>query len=92
MIYSYSCFGTGLRIFEELLEVDYLVWNSVFVYTMYVMIFYHLSACFRLQLQFIILYMQPRSCSRAMKAVGVVEATCEEIFELVMSMDRTRFE
>ncbi|KAM1024061.1 hypothetical protein ACFX13_038118 [Malus domestica] len=48
----------GLRIFEELLEVDYL----------------------------------PRSCSRAMKAVGVVEATCEEIFELVMSMDRTRFE
>ncbi|XP_010529240.1 PREDICTED: protein ENHANCED DISEASE RESISTANCE 2-like [Tarenaya hassleriana] len=48
----------GLRIFEELLEVDYL----------------------------------PRSCSRAMKAVGVVEATCEEIFELVMSMDGTRYE
>ncbi|KAL6349702.1 hypothetical protein AAG906_041109 [Vitis piasezkii] len=48
----------GLRIFEELLEVDYL----------------------------------PRSCSRAMKAVGVVEATCEEIFELVMSMDGKRFE
>ncbi|XP_057963858.1 protein ENHANCED DISEASE RESISTANCE 2 isoform X3 [Malania oleifera] len=48
----------GLRIFEELLEVDYL----------------------------------PRSYSRAMKAVGVVEATCEEIFELVMSMDGTRFE
>ncbi|XP_010242523.1 PREDICTED: protein ENHANCED DISEASE RESISTANCE 2-like isoform X2 [Nelumbo nucifera] len=48
----------GLRIFEELLEVDYL----------------------------------PRSCSRAMKAVGVVDATCEEIFELVMSMDLTRFE
>ncbi|KAF7829157.1 protein ENHANCED DISEASE RESISTANCE 2-like isoform X1 [Senna tora] len=48
----------GLRIFEELLEVDYL----------------------------------PRSCSRAMKAVGVVEATCEETFELVMSMDGTRFE
>nr|XP_011465059.1 PREDICTED: protein ENHANCED DISEASE RESISTANCE 2 isoform X2 [Fragaria vesca subsp. vesca] len=48
----------GLRIFEELLEVDYL----------------------------------PRSCSRAMKAVGVVEATCEEIFELVMSMDGSRFE
>ncbi|KAL6349695.1 hypothetical protein AAG906_041102 [Vitis piasezkii] len=48
----------GLRIFEELLEVDYL----------------------------------PRSCSRAMKAVGVVKATCEEIFELVMSMDGTRFE
>ncbi|KAI3882923.1 hypothetical protein MKX03_007388 [Papaver bracteatum] len=48
----------GLRIFEELLEVDYL----------------------------------PRSYSRAMKAVGVVEATCEEIFELVMSMDATRFE
>ncbi|KAK8969478.1 hypothetical protein KSP40_PGU022661 [Platanthera guangdongensis] len=34
----------------------------------------------------------PRSCSRAMKAVGVVEATCEAIFELVMSMDGTRFE
>uniref|UniRef100_A0A7N0V3P5 START domain-containing protein n=1 Tax=Kalanchoe fedtschenkoi TaxID=63787 RepID=A0A7N0V3P5_KALFE len=48
----------GLRIFEELVEVDYL----------------------------------PRSCSRAMKAVGVVEATCEEVFELVMSMDATRFE
>ncbi|KAG5540377.1 hypothetical protein RHGRI_020564 [Rhododendron griersonianum] len=48
----------GLRIFEELLEVDFL----------------------------------PKSCSRAMKAVGVVEATCEEIFELVMSMDATRFD
>lgn len=48
----------GLRIFEELSEVDYL----------------------------------PRSCSRAMKAVGVVEASCEEIFELVMGMDGTRFE
>uniref|UniRef100_A0A1D1XJ24 StAR-related lipid transfer protein 5 n=1 Tax=Anthurium amnicola TaxID=1678845 RepID=A0A1D1XJ24_9ARAE len=48
----------GLRIFEELLEVDYL----------------------------------PRSYSRAMKAVGVVEASCEDIFELVMNMDGTRFE
>ncbi|GER30302.1 enhanced disease resistance 2 [Striga asiatica] len=48
----------GLRIFEELLEVDFL----------------------------------PRSCSRAMKAVGVVEATCEEVFELVMSMDAARCE
>ncbi|XP_072962181.1 protein ENHANCED DISEASE RESISTANCE 2-like isoform X2 [Typha angustifolia] len=48
----------GLRIFEELLEVDYL----------------------------------PRSCTRAMKAVGVVEASCEAIFELIMSMDATRFE
>lgn len=48
----------GLRIFEELIEVDLL----------------------------------PKSCSRAMKAVGVVEATCEEVFELVMSMDATRFE
>lgn len=48
----------GLRIFEELLQVDYL----------------------------------PRSCSRAMKAVGVVEATCEAIFELVMGTDGTRFE
>ena len=36
--------------------------------------------------------LQPRSCSRAMKAVGVVEASCEEIFELVMGMDGTRFE
>ncbi|GMP95303.1 hypothetical protein CsSME_00044399 [Camellia sinensis var. sinensis] len=34
----------------------------------------------------------PKSCSRAMKAVGVVEATCEEVFELVMSMNATRFE
>ncbi|KAG9452876.1 hypothetical protein H6P81_005780 [Aristolochia fimbriata] len=48
----------GLRIFEELLEVDYL----------------------------------PRSYSRAMKAVGVVEASCEAIFGLVMGMDGTRFE
>ncbi|PWZ20966.1 Protein ENHANCED DISEASE RESISTANCE 2-like [Zea mays] len=48
----------GLRIFEELLEVDYLA----------------------------------RSCSRAMKAVGVAEATCEAIFGLVMSMDVTRYE
>uniref|UniRef100_A0A7N2N1E6 Protein ENHANCED DISEASE RESISTANCE 2-like n=1 Tax=Quercus lobata TaxID=97700 RepID=A0A7N2N1E6_QUELO len=56
--YFLTSFISRLRIFEELLEVDYL----------------------------------PRSCSRAMKAVGVVEATCEEIFELVMSMDGTRFE
>uniref|UniRef100_A0ACD5UK90 Uncharacterized protein n=1 Tax=Avena sativa TaxID=4498 RepID=A0ACD5UK90_AVESA len=48
----------GLRIFEELQDVDYLA----------------------------------RSCSRAMKAVGVVEASCEAIFQLVMSMDSTRFE
>ncbi|KAK4742394.1 hypothetical protein SAY87_000395 [Trapa incisa] len=48
----------GLRIFDELLEVDD----------------------------------HRRSCSRAMKAIGVVEATCEEIFQLVVSMDRTRFE
>ncbi|KAL7182396.1 hypothetical protein ACSBR1_041158 [Camellia fascicularis] len=34
----------------------------------------------------------PKSCSKAMKAVGVVEATCEEVFELVMSMNATRFE
>ncbi|XP_020599133.1 protein ENHANCED DISEASE RESISTANCE 2-like isoform X2 [Phalaenopsis equestris] len=34
----------------------------------------------------------PRSCGKAMKAVGVVEATCEAIFELVMSMDGSRFE
>uniref|UniRef100_A0A0D9VB32 START domain-containing protein n=1 Tax=Leersia perrieri TaxID=77586 RepID=A0A0D9VB32_9ORYZ len=50
--------GNGLRIFEELLEFDYLA----------------------------------RSCSRAMRAVGVVEATCEAIFGLVMSMDVTRYE
>ncbi|KAL3844429.1 hypothetical protein ACJIZ3_001832 [Penstemon smallii] len=43
----------GLRIFEELLEVDFL----------------------------------PKSCSRAMKAVGVVEATCEEVFEFVWPRD-----
>ncbi|KAG6510291.1 hypothetical protein ZIOFF_028300 [Zingiber officinale] len=36
--------------------------------------------------------MQPRRYSKAMKAVGVVEATCEAIFELVMSMEGTRFE
>ncbi|KAL6861420.1 hypothetical protein ACP4OV_017120 [Aristida adscensionis] len=48
----------GLRIFEELVEVEYLA----------------------------------RSCSRAMRAVGVVEATCEAIFGLVMSMDVTRYE
>ncbi|KAL6896952.1 hypothetical protein ACP4OV_007524 [Aristida adscensionis] len=48
----------GLRIFEELVEVDYLT----------------------------------RSCSKAMRAVGVVEATCEAIFGLVMSMDVTRYE
>uniref|UniRef100_A0A804PCC1 Protein ENHANCED DISEASE RESISTANCE 2 n=1 Tax=Zea mays TaxID=4577 RepID=A0A804PCC1_MAIZE len=48
----------GLRIFEELQDVDYLA----------------------------------RSCSRAMKAVGVVEASCEAIFQLVMSMDTSRFE
>ncbi|CAO2041434.1 unnamed protein product [Urochloa humidicola] len=48
----------GLRIFEELLEVDYLA----------------------------------RSCSKAMRAVGVVDATCEAIFGLVMSMDVTRYE
>ncbi|KAI7988009.1 Protein ENHANCED DISEASE RESISTANCE 2 [Camellia lanceoleosa] len=38
------------------------------------------------------LYRFPKSCSRAMRAVGVVEASCEEIFELVMSMDTTQFE
>lgn len=48
----------GLRIFEELVEVEYLA----------------------------------RSCSRAMRAVGVVEASCEAIFGLVMSMDVTRYE
>ncbi|CAN4095560.1 unnamed protein product [Withania somnifera] len=35
---------------------------------------------------------KPKSCSRAMKAVGVVEASCEDIFELAMSMDATCFE
>ncbi|KAJ1292265.1 hypothetical protein BS78_02G378800 [Paspalum vaginatum] len=48
----------GMRIFEELLEVEYLA----------------------------------RSCSRAMRAVGVVEATGEAIFGLMMSMDATRYE
>ncbi|CAN6486987.1 unnamed protein product [Victoria cruziana] len=48
----------GLRIFEELIELDYL----------------------------------PRSCSTSMKAVGVVEASCEAVFELVMGMDARRFE
>ncbi|OEL23035.1 Protein ENHANCED DISEASE RESISTANCE 2, partial [Dichanthelium oligosanthes] len=33
-----------------------------------------------------------RSCSRAMRAVGVVEASCEAIFGLVMGMDVTRYE
>ncbi|CAD6216789.1 unnamed protein product [Miscanthus lutarioriparius] len=48
----------GLRIYEELLEVEYLA----------------------------------RSCGRAMRAVGVVEATSEAIFGLMMSMDATRYE
>lgn len=48
----------GLRIFEELLEDDYL----------------------------------PQSCSRAMKAVGVVDAPCDAIFKLVMGMEETRYE
>ncbi|KAJ4778086.1 Protein ENHANCED DISEASE RESISTANCE 2 [Rhynchospora pubera] len=48
----------GLRIFEELVQMDYL----------------------------------PRTCGRAMKAVGVVEASCDDIFELVMSMGGTRYE
>lgn len=52
-----SC-QNGLRIFEELVEVEYIA----------------------------------RSCSRAMRAVGVVEATCEAIFGLIMSMDVTRYE
>ncbi|URD98055.1 START domain containing protein [Musa troglodytarum] len=34
----------------------------------------------------------PRSYSKAMKAVGVVDATSAAIFELIMSMDGTRFE
>uniref|UniRef100_A0A0D9WL51 PH domain-containing protein n=1 Tax=Leersia perrieri TaxID=77586 RepID=A0A0D9WL51_9ORYZ len=33
-----------------------------------------------------------RSCSRSMRAVGVVEASCESIFGLIMSMDVTRYE
>lgn len=33
-----------------------------------------------------------RSCSRAMKAVGVVDATCEEIFENIMDMGWSRYE
>jgi len=34
----------------------------------------------------------PRSCGRAMKAVGVVEASCDAIFELLMGMGGTRYE
>eukprot|EP01018_Ginkgo_biloba_P007719 Gb_07652 [translate_table: standard] len=34
----------------------------------------------------------PQSCSRAMKVVGVVDATCEALYELVMGMDDTRYE
>ncbi|KAF3335906.1 protein ENHANCED DISEASE RESISTANCE 2-like protein [Carex littledalei] len=34
----------------------------------------------------------PRSCGRAMKAVGAVEASCDAIFELVMGMGGTRYE
>lgn len=52
----------------------------------------HILILFSQEPSFTVLHMQPRSCSRAMKAVGVVEATCEEIFELVMSMDGTRYE
>ncbi|KAL6544190.1 Protein ENHANCED DISEASE RESISTANCE 2 [Orobanche gracilis] len=43
-------------------------------------------------LKWIFLYGHMDSCSRAMKAVGIVEATCEEIFELIMSMDAARCE
>lgn len=80
---------TGLRIYEELLEVDYLVWNHFFL-LLYVNDMVLL--CLGVVLNLFGLLLQPRSCSRAMKAVGVVEGTCEEIFELVMSMDGTRFE
>ncbi|KAI3821012.1 hypothetical protein L1987_08568 [Smallanthus sonchifolius] len=34
----------------------------------------------------------PKSFSRGMKAVGIVEIGCEEIFELVMSIDEKQFE
>lgn len=52
----------------------------------------YVETLFRQKPLFTVLHVQPRSCSRAMKAVGVVEATCEEVFELVMSMDGTRYE
>ena len=52
----------------------------------------YIIALSRQEPSFTVLHVQPRSCSRAMKAVGVVEATCEEVFELVMSMDGTRYE
>ena len=52
----------------------------------------YIVSLFNQKSSFAMLNMQPRSCSRAMKAVGVVEATCEEIFKLVMSMDGTRYE
>lgn len=82
----------GLRIFEELLEVDYLVCSCFFVLPFPAPEILNASSCLRLHLFWIVYFMQPRSCSRAMKAVGVVEASCEEVFELVMSMDGTRFE
>lgn len=41
---------------------------------------------------FLVIHVQARSCSRAMRAVGVVEASCEAIFGLVMGMDVTRYE
>lgn len=92
--YSYSFFflfsPTGLCISEELLEVDYLVCH--FLYSMLRMWFCQALKWFRSEPSSKVYLMQPRSCSRAMKAVGVVEASCEEIFELVMSMDGTRYE
>ncbi|XP_059287200.1 protein ENHANCED DISEASE RESISTANCE 2 isoform X3 [Lycium ferocissimum] len=51
-----------------------------------------LSSCLRIFEELLDGDLLPKSCSRAMKAVGVVEASCEDIFELVMSMDATRFE
>jgi len=57
--------------------------NGFVCYVLGCYLFFFTTSCFM---------MQPRSCSRAMKAVGVVEASCEEIFELIMSMDAKRFE
>lgn len=92
--YLYSFFflfsPTGLCISEELLEVDYLVCH--FLYSMLRMWFCQALKWFRLEPSSKVYLMQPRSCSRAMKAVGVMKASCEEIFELVMSMDGTRYE
>jgi len=36
--------------------------------------------------------LQAQSRCKAMKAVGVVDASCGDIFELIMGIDETRYE